>query len=344
MLYLAKPTKTILKLCDMKKEILILLIIGTPYILLAQVSGNSLYGQDNRYKFRNEAINTMQSTMQWDNTNIQDPNAVIFNLRGLANIKADAYTAIFNITQVGETATKANELVNQRYEAFLTEIASYVKKEDVYLDMVSQVPIYEVEVTQKLFSKTYNEVPKGFELQKNIHVLYKKGADLDRILEAAAKHEIYDLIKVDYYIEDGDKVFSQLRDSLLLLVNERVKSYNKLLGEKLDTAYTSIQENKAMTFPIDRYSKYTPASSSSVEALGRKSGVTAVRKPTIMFYDKLSYHNFDIIVNPIVLEPVVQYTYQIKVQYHRKRPVQIKTQNHYKIINSNGDVKTLEVK
>lgn len=328
----------------MKKVLFFVLTAVAPFSLLAQVSGNSLYGVDNRYNFRNDAINTVQSSMQWDNTHIQDPNTVVFNLRGLANVKADAYTAIFNITQVGETASKANELVNQRYQAFIAEIAAYVKKEDVYLDMVSQVPIYEVEVTQKLFSKTYNEVPKGFELQKNIHVLYKKGSDLDRILEAAAKHEIYDLIKVDYYIEDGDRVFTQLRDSLLLLVNERVKSYNKLLGEKLDTVYTSVQENKAMTFPIDRYSKYTPASSSSVEALGRKSGVTAVRKPTIMFYDKLSYHNFDIIMNPIVLEPVVQYTYQIKVQYHRKRPVETKIQNHYKIINPNGDVKTLEVK
>lgn len=316
------------------------------YGAFSQAIGNSMYGTDNRYNFRNDAINSVQSSMQWDNSNIQDPNTVTFNLRGLANMKADAYMAIFNITQVGETATKANELVNQRYQAFLSEIAAYVKSEDVYLDMVSQVPIYEVEVTQKLFSKTYNEVPKGFELQKNIHVLYRKGGDLDKILEAAAKHEIYDLIKVDYYIENGDRVFTKLRDSLLLLIEERVKSYNKLLGEKLDTAYKSVQENKAMTFPIDRYSKYIPASSSSVEALGKKSGVTAVRKPTIMFYDKLSYHNFDIIINPIVVEPVVQYTYQIKVQYHRKRPVEVKKQieSHYKIINSNGDVKTLEVK
>lgn len=328
----------------MKNIALILAVILLPSTLLAQVSGNSFYGSDNRYNFRNDAGNAIQSSMQWDNSHISDPNTVVFNLRGLANVKADAYMAIFNITQVGETASKANEIVNQRYQAFIAEIASFVKADDVYLDMVSQVPIYEVEVTQKLFSKTYNEVPKGFELQKNIHVLYHKGADLDKILEAAAKHEIYDLIKVDYFIEDGDKVFSKLRDSLLLLVDQQVKSYNKLLGEKLDTVYKSVQENKAMTFPVDRYSKYTAASSSSVDALNKKSGVTAVRKPTIMFYDKLSYHNFDIIMNPIVLEPVVQYTYQIKVQYHRKRPTEVKIQNHYKIINSNGDIKPLEVK
>lgn len=328
----------------MKNLVLAATLVFTTFSSIAQISGNSYYGSDNRYNYRNDEVNVMQQKMQWDNSQISDPNTVTFNMRGLANIKADAYMAIFNITQVGETASKANELVNQRYQAFITEIASIVKKEDVYLDMVSQIPIYEVEVTQKLFSKTYNEVPKGFELQKNIHVLFKKGADLDFILEAAAKHEIYDLIKVDYFIEDGDKVFSQLRDSLLNLIEEQVKSYNELLGEKLDTVYKSVQENKAMTFPVDRYSQYTAASSSSIDALGKKSGVTAVRKPTIMFYDKLSYHNFDIIINPIVLEPVVQYTYQIKVQYHRKRPVEIKIQNHYKIINSNGDVKTLEVK
>ena len=286
----------------------------------------------------------MQSKIQFDKLHHDDPNVIVVNVRGLMNVKPDALLAIFNITQIGETAHEANELLNKRYKSFVSEISNFVSTEDIYLDMVSQVPVYEVEVNKKLFSKTYNEVPAGFELQKNIHVLFRKADALDKILEAAAKHEIYDLIKVDYFVENESKAYTELEAELMKLVNEKTKSYNTLLNVKLDTVYKTIQENKAVTYPMDRYSRYTPASSSSVEALKKRGAVTTVRKPVIMFYNKLSYHNFDVIINPIFVEPVVQYTYQIKVQYHRKRPTKVNVQNHYKIITPNGDVKTIEIK
>lgn len=327
----------------MKTFLTFIAVLAISIPSFSQGGGNLLYGSENRYNFKNNEQWQVQNSIQLDNAQIADPNTITFNVRGLMNKKADAQMAIFNMIQVGETAAEANQLLNERYQKFLVEISSFIHKEDVYLDMVSQVPIYEIEITKKLFSKTFNEVPKGFELHKNIHILYRNPQDLDKILQAAANFEIYDLIKIDYYVENGEESFRLLRDSLLNLIEEKMHSFNSLIGEDLDTVFKSVQENHAMTFPIDRYSKYTAAGNSSIEkVVGR--GVTTMRRNTTMFYDKLSYHNFDVIIDPVVLEPVVQYTYQIKVQYHRKRPVEIKIQNHYKIINSNGDVKPLEVK
>ena len=69
-----------------------------------------------------------------------------------------------------------------------------------------------------------------------------------------------------------------------------------------------------------------------------------MRKPVVMFYNQLSYHNFDVVINPVVLEPVVQYTCKIKMHFSMKKPVQTTVQNHYKVITPAGDVKTIEIK
>lgn len=331
----------------MKKLLLLLLIVNgffLPIHSFAQAVGNSMYGNDNRYNYQNAEELNWQNSFNVTREVMIDENSMTFEVNGLFNRKADAYLAIFNMTQVGENASVANDLLNTRYQNFVTEVASAgVKAEDIFLDMVSQVPIYELEVTKKFFSKTYNEVPKGFELQKNIHVKFNKGEVLDKILTAAAKHEIYDLIKVDYFVENTSAVYETLRDSVIACAKRKTNDY-KQLNVNLDTVYRVLTEQTSVTFPIDRYSKYQPASSSSIESVGKKSGLTEIRKPTVMFYNKLSYHNFDVVINPVVIEPLVQYTCKLKMRFSLKKPVETKVQNHYKVITPTGDVKTIEIK
>lgn len=331
----------------MKKTLLLFTIINCQLSIIncfSQAVGNSMYNNDNRYNYQNVEELNWQNNLNSYRENPVDENSIYFEVNGLYNRKADAYLAIFNMTQIGENASVANDLLNTRYQNFVTEVASAgVKPEDIFLDMVSQVPIYELEATKKFFSKTYNEVPKGFELQKNIHVKFTKGETLDKILTAAAKHEIYDLIKVDYFVENTSAVYESLRDSVIAFAKRKVNDY-KELKVNLDTVYRVLAEQTSVTFPIDRYSRYTPAGNTSIEAVGKKSGVTEIRKPVVMFYNKLSYHNFDVVINPVVLEPVVQYSCKIKVRFSMKKPVETKVQNHYKVITPTGDVKTIEIK
>jgi hypothetical protein len=148
---------------------------------------------------------------------------------------------------------------------------------------------------------------------------------------------------VDYFVENTSAVYETLRDSVIAFAKRKTNDY-KELKINLDTVYRVLTEQTSVTFPIDRYSKYIPASSSSIEAVGKKSGVTEIRKPTVMFYNKLTYHNFDVVINPVVIEPVVQYTCKIKMRFSLKKPVETKVQNHYKVITPTGDVKTIEIK
>ena len=98
------------------------------------------------------------------------PN-VNFTVEVLMNAPATTYTAVFNVSQVGASSEEANTLIDARINKVKNGLLALgLPKESIHVDMISFVPVYEIEVEKKLFSKTYNEVPKGFEIQKNIHV------------------------------------------------------------------------------------------------------------------------------------------------------------------------------
>ena len=215
-----------------------------------------------------------------------------------------------------------------------------VTSTDFYVDVVSLVPIYEFEVEKKLFSKNYSEVPKGFELQKNIHISYVQSDLLDAILTAAARQEIYELVKVDYIVKSPEDAYKELRDKSIKNMNTKIKDFEQL-GVKLDTVYRVISEGKGVAYPISRYQSYQSAQSTSLEKSGRGE-VTKIRKPLAYYYNALPYDLFDIVVSPEYLEPVVQYTYKLKVRYIIK-PDPVKERTKYLWLTPQGEVRTLKV-
>ena len=66
--------------------------------------------------------------------------------------------------------------------------------------MISFVPVYQYETEKKVFNrKTYNEVPAGFELKKNIHIKFSDPEQLNEFISILSNYEIYDLVRVDYF-------------------------------------------------------------------------------------------------------------------------------------------------
>jgi len=333
----------------MKRFIIFLISVLINFNAFSQAGGNEIYEQNNRYK-QNETYNANQEQV-WDfradnaynyrvveNSNNKE---MIFTVNAIMNVKADSYLAIFNLTQTGETAKEVNDLVNSKITGFLTEIKTQnVKEEDIFTDMISLVPVYEYEVDKKLFSKTYTEVPKGFEMQKNIHIKFSDENMLDDIMTSAANNEIYDLIKVEYFVENNDIKYDELRTKSVDYMLKKKESFKKL-DIDLDTIYHIVSEKSSVVYPIDRYKSYQAFSGSSLDAKKSKS-VTNVRKPLTMFYNKLPYHKYDIVINPAIIEPAVQYTYSLTVKYVIKDPVK-KIEKQFILVSPDGIVKTLKI-
>lgn len=338
----------------MKKSILLTvlqLFILCP--LYAQHLGN-FNNEDFKLSRQNIAMsgnaNIYNPTVQQQINKVLNPsNILTIDVKALQNVKAVTYTAVFNLSQIGETAAEANSLINQRIDGVRQKLkAQGILEKDIVIDLISFVPNYEIEVQKKLFSKTYTEVPSGFELQQNIHIQFKSTNQFEDILTACAENEIYNLVKVDYFIENIAQVYKNLQAELLKLIDEK-KAYYKLLGFNLEDYDVYVADDKYCYFPKDFYRSYQAFNSVSFEAIKTKKGVTTAKKQTSYYYEPLSYQHYDLVINPAILEPVIQIGMNIKLQYNPKPKEQTKPitktelVHKYYVVSPNGTIDVKEL-
>lgn len=279
------------------------------------------------------------------------PNPVItLDVKALNNVIADSYTAVFNIIQIGETSEETNNLMKERIAKVKSELLSKgILEKDFVIDIISFVPVYETVIEKKLFSKKYNEVPKGFELQQNIHIKFTKVNQFEKILSACANNEIYNLVKVDYFINDIQEVYRKLRVEILKTLKEKQQFYSDL-GFELSTYTPIMADTKYCYFPREFYKNYQAFNSISLEALKKKRGILTAKKQTSYYYDPISFKDYDIVINASIVEPVIQIGMEIKLQYTpkpKKEPKPVEKEiikNKFFIISDDGAINVKELK
>ncbi|MFN0202611.1 MAG: SIMPL domain-containing protein [Bacteroidia bacterium] len=324
--------------------------------------GNHIAREQGNYRAP-EAVHYTQLKAQ-----ILGENLMQFDINAMSNQKATSYVAIFNVTQIGATAKETDSLLNVRYQNFKKGcLAADLAESDIFMDMVSFLPKYEIEVNRKLFSKkSYNEIPKGFILQKNIHIKLKNNQLLDKLITIAAQNEIYDLVKVDYFIENPVAVYNELREKAFLYLKDVENAYIKN-GFRMDSAYRSIGENAFVVYPNSRYISYEAYSSTAMDLLDKdfktitdkgnsnavgsvdkNANIVRTEKQTTSFYQALPQNEYEVVINPVIHEPVVQFVLNLQVRYVLKERVlqvktEIKREKEFIWITPDGNVRTLKI-
>ena len=288
-----------------------------------------------------------QNRISYSSTNIDigfpRNSDVLINVKGLANVKADSYVAIFNLTQVGKTKKEVNSLIDERINRAFENIKSNPKVE-TYVDMISFVPVYEYEVEKKIFSKkNYNEVPAGFELKKNIHIKYSNPNLLNEIVSDLSKAEIYDLIRVDYFSNNLESVKKQLSDKAKILLQGKLKSYETILPANISSSEKQLTDGYKVLLPVEMYRSYQAYSSPSLN-LRKPANISKTEKSTTLYYQPIIDKEFDFVINPVILEPVIQVLYEIKLKVNKKKDKIQKADKEYILITPNGDIKELSMK
>jgi hypothetical protein len=302
-----------------------------------QVSGNLLYDANNRIFFQ-QAEQPVKATVQG--------NVLLLEVNAMMNVRADSYLAIFHLNQIGQTAEETDSLMNMRIDGLLNRLKKEkIGTEEVFVDMLSFLPVFEIEETRKLFSKTYHEVPAGFEIQKNIHIRFTDPRVLDRIVTAAAKEEIYDLVKVDYYVQDQGARYDTLRLFAQRSMQQKLDNFAKL-GLKVADSHRTGAERNGAHFPLERYTSYNANSRASLNSKRKGQMVNDIRKPSTLFYNKVPYSNFDLVLHPEITEPPVQFTYNLTL--HCQLPPQVTPKEakeivKYLLLTDKGELKELQL-
>mgnify|MGYP006267511909 CR=1 FL=1 len=312
------------------KNLLLLLMLWAAGNAQAQVSGNINYQRKNQY---------LETKLPTEFANDAD---LVVRAKGLANIRADVYVAIFSLTQLGKTTEEVNQLIDKRISRALAEIEGGPQLE-TYVDMVSFVPIYEYEVEKKIFSKTtYNEVPAGFELKKNIHVRFSDVSLLNAIVAAFAKNEIYDLVRLDYFAARLDSVKRTLRKQAHRVLREKMEDYQSLLDFPLDSAEKQLSDSYKVMLPPEMYDSYQ-AFNNSIMQFQQSAKVTHARKSKTLYYQPVLGKDADFILNPVIVEPVIQVVYEVKLKVSRPETPP-EGRDRYFIITPEGALKEMKLK
>lgn len=301
----------------MKNKISILLLIfclaQLPLSIKAQTQGNA-------DAFRGNSFNSTLKDNERALVNVKlNDNNVVLQAEVLYNVQPSSYLAIFSVTQMAENMEDVDRFMNLRLDNFKKAVQNLgISDNQIFTDFVTLVPKFEVQIDKKRKSKTANEVPVGFELKKNIHIGFADMKLLDKMITAAAANEIYDLARVDVNFKNVQKIHEELRAEGMKIIQAKAAPYTSL-GLKLYPL--SMGDNFETYFPTENYESYTAYATDYSQTSGNqnfkqgKASIKFAQKDKTVFYSRLPYDQFDMVINPEFVEPPVQIHYRVLVNY-----------------------------
>jgi uncharacterized protein YggE len=286
-----------------KRLFFILLALGAlAPCALGQVSGNRNYGS------RGTDRRTPPNAGLISNGNDQFIEAYV-----LLNQPADEFVAVFGVAQEGQTAAESNQKVNARIEQFLSAAGKLgVARGDTFVDFITQNRVYNFATAA---DATIRETLSGFETKKTVSVRYKDKNLLEQFTSAAAQASIFDLIKVDYVVNDPAKIRGRLFDEAVRVVKQKEENYVRSLGLAI-RRHSIAQETYNTFYPAELYQTYNAFETGAVEQnYDARTRVIRERKGSTSFLEPLDRSAFDVVVNPVGIEPLVQCTLYLRVKY-----------------------------
>lgn len=268
--------------------------------LQAQNLGNSIFGGP---QYSQSSPGDLFALEPKDSTPVSFVEA-----RVLLNLKADAWQAVFALAQQTGTVPESYDKVAAQAAGFVSAIEALgVKPEDVYIDAITQNRVYDFDVHDNVAQEKLT----GFVVKKNVIVRYQDPALLDKMLAAAASSSIYDLVKVNYIVNDLAGAQARLREAAAKVIQEKEQAYARLLGVKLrDLAI--YQEKFETHYPADMYKSYQASESGNAD--GYNMRVVRATKLSTYYYSALDPADFDAVLTPASVEPEVQMTLYLKVR------------------------------
>ncbi len=296
----------------MKKALLLLcLITGCATEVMTQVSGNTVYTQDGgnqsyggrRGKTSDTVPGVLYSLEPKDSVRATFVEAYV-----LMNVKADEHVAVFGLAQDAPTLTEAARKMDTQARDFIAGLAAQgITSDDVFTDFITQNRVYDFNIAAG--SSVARERLAGFEVKKNISVHYKDKSLLEKILAAAAKSSVFDLIRVDYIVSDVSSVRRKLLEEAAKVVRKKQEDYARLFSAKAHQSAVH-QERYNAFYPSEMYSSYAAYETGGADA----NRVVEKRKSKTFYFDPLDASGFDYVINPVITEPVVQFTLYLKMK------------------------------
>lgn len=286
----------------MKKLFLVLsLVFFVNLVSFAQERANaSTYGGNTETKvfYATGDLASMETTK--DVTEVYFLEATV-----LMNIKADEFVASFGVQGDGQTSQQSEQAVDSKTDALKSKLSA-IGINETFVDFINQVPYYEYDSS----GKTATEKLKGYKTAKNILIRFKDRNALRQITNFANSVGIYDLIKIDFVVNDFSGIKTKMLTEATKIIKSKEQTYSSL-GVSLKAV--GVVAEKFNTYSPDQlYQDYTAYESGNAQGYKR---VVQKSKASTAYYAGFDGKDFDLTINPATLEPNLQAVMYLKVKY-----------------------------
>jgi Protein of unknown function (DUF541) len=262
----------------MKKALLMLgLLFFVNSICFAQVAGNQIYADQN-YSNQNRTRQPKESDgdLKTNETRFYSIESSV-----LLNVKPDAFMVVFGFDRLGSTSENSNSQVNVVFDEFTKDLLTLgIPKEDIFVDFITQT------------TTIVDQTTRAFQTKKTISIRYKDRKLFEKIVSLAASKSIFDLVKVDYIVSNYERIRADLFEQASQIIKAKHQKYVDTFGLTLTPKSLSVEKYDAF-YPSERYVGY------------QKS----------FYYQPVNQNGFDRIINPVGVEPLVQFTINLTMDY-----------------------------
>ena len=271
-------------------------------ISFAQMKGNQNY----RDRDRQTTYRAMKNDYDANDSTLS------ISVKILLNKKADKYLLTLGVMQKEKTPKECVSNINRRIDKTIAIIQALdIKKEDIFIDFISQTKTYDYVLTDK----KAEEVSNGFLLKKNIVIALNKYEQIEQIILAAAENQIYDVVNLDYINSDIESIYDNLLNEATQVLNKKKNTYFAKFGGK-QVGDGRAEKSFFAIFPNEEYDEYSAYETNTVEdnEYARLVKKTALKEKGF-YYKKLNYSGFDKIINYDNPEVGIEYVLDLKLTY-----------------------------
>jgi uncharacterized protein YggE len=295
----------------MKKCVLLFLsLFAVAVPAFGQEIGNRIYGNSGYYQQRKQMLPTVGPLGNYS-------EGYAIEARVLTNLKPDAFVVVFGVNDEGSNADASNDKVNGKIRNLIQKLKPLgIESSDVFIDFITQNRVYDYTVSGTQATESFT----GFETKKTIAIRYKNREVFERIVSAATESRIFDLIKVDYIVSDFNSVRTALFDAAAKVLKGKEQKYASALGVSPNPVGLSVEQYN-VSYPAEAYQRYQ-AYETGDASVNNPQGVSSrvvQRKSSTFFYEPFEASSFDSVLAPLGLEPMVQFSIYLRMQYQVRR-------------------------
>jgi len=277
----------------------------------AQIGGNQVYQNAG-------SSNTLPTPVS--RTNIYSTDSTLYiSASILLNKEADYYLMTISVTEAQETVLACNQNLKVRINTFIADLKTLdIKDDQIYVDYISQTKIYDHSVEGNIITEYLN----GFEIRKNILIKLRNLEAIDNIIDLASKQEIYDIVQVEYYNEDIEKIYDQLFDEVIEIIEKRKSRFSKHSSIPISNRFRLVQDDFSIYNPKDMYKQYNEAFETSIVNTHYSGNYVkkSVRKDRTFYYESVQNSlNVDKIIDNISPLVGIQYVLRLNIIYDLDR-------------------------